>query len=231
VQLNLVNSNGAADELYVYQEEGATVNDDNAYDAYKVMANGPEVPTLYAITPNGKSLSINGLPVITEETVIPLGINVGAAGTFSFKGEKLLNIPASMEVLLEDRLQGTLHNLRNNGSYTVQLSAGSNSNRFALRFKPAGKSVSLNQDLSQAVIYPNPTSNSQGFMLSMSGLKTEKLQALLYNQVGQQVESRTITVKNGMVAENFSSGKLAKGIYTLKLVTDGYQTAKKVIIQ
>jgi hypothetical protein len=159
VQLNLVNEKGAADELAIYQQEGATVNDDAAFDAYKVQANGPEVPTLYAITPNNQHLSINGLPVISEETVIPLGLSVAEGGTYSFNTEKLLNIPASMDVLLEDRTQGTLHNLRTSGNYSFNLTSGSNATRFALRFKPAAKGGDALASLKDAMVYPNPTSS------------------------------------------------------------------------
>ncbi|KAA9331248.1 GEVED domain-containing protein [Adhaeribacter soli] len=236
LQLNLANATGKADELYIYQEAGATLDDDAQFDAYKVQGNGNDVPTLYSVTPNGKNLSISGLPaILVQETVIPLGIYVGTAGTYTFQAAQFLNFLAGMDVLLEDRQTGTLQNLATNGTYTCQLTAGSNVTRFALRLKPntrvSGTADLLAGALKDALVFPNPTNNSKGFTLSIGGLQNEKLQVMLYNQVGQLVETRTITPTNGMVAENFSAEKLAQGIYTLKLSTNGYKVAKKVIIQ
>lgn len=236
LQLNLTNAAGKTDELYVYQEAGATLDDDSQFDAYKVQSNGNDVPTLYSITPNGKSLSINGVPaILAQETVMPLGITVGTAGTYTFEAARFINFPASMDILLEDRKTGTVQNLRSNGTYTCQLVAGSNATRFALRLKPnarvSGTASELAGALKEALVYPNPTSNSKGFTLSIGGLKNEKLQVMLYNQVGQLVETRNITPTNGMVMANFATDKLAAGIYTLKLVTGDSQVAKKVIVQ
>jgi hypothetical protein len=233
VQLNLSNASGKTDELFVYQQAGATLNDDVAFDAYKVQGNGPEVPTLYAITPNGQFLSVDGLPELTRETVIPLGVNAGVAGTYTFQAAKLLNLPSSAEVLLEDRLTGTMQNLKNNGTYTCQLAAEDNVSRFVLRFKPNSKDVAAGPvaDLSQVIIFPNPTNADRGFTVSVNGLQGEKLEAQLYSQVGQLVDVRNLTVKNGMVTENFSANKLPKGVYTFKLISESYQTTKKVVIQ
>ncbi|KAA9324962.1 CARDB domain-containing protein [Adhaeribacter soli] len=230
VQLNLSNAKGLADELFIYQEAGATVNDDAAFDAYKVQPNSADVPTLYAITPNGKSLAINGVPVLSQETIIPLGFYVGAAGTYTFEPAQLLNQETGAEVYLEDRQTGTLHNLRTSGNYTCQLVAGSNATRFALRLKPAAKAVNP-VAVQEARLFPNPTSASKGFTLSVGGLTDANLKVMVYNQVGQLVESRTIEAVNGMAEAQFSTRNLAKGIYSLKVVSDNFQTTKKVIVQ
>ena len=234
LQLNLKNAAGSADELYVYQQAGATLNDDAAFDAYKIEGNGPTMPTLYAMTPNNKALSINGLPVLTQETIIPLGISVGSAGSYTFQVVQLLNFPTSMDVFLEDRQTGNIRNLRASQTYTYQLAAGSNTTRFILRFRPqarvSGTSEALLASLQEAVVYPNPA-NELGFTLRAGGLKAEKLQVMLYNQVGQLIESRTITPENGIVETKFLSNKLPKGIYMLKLLTSDSQVAKKVVLQ
>ncbi|KAA9340149.1 T9SS type A sorting domain-containing protein [Adhaeribacter soli] len=234
LQLNLKNAAGSADELYVYQQAGATLNDDAAFDAYKIEGNGPTMPTLYAMTPNNKALSISGLPVLTQETIIPLGVYVGTAGNYTFQTVQLVNFPTSTEVFLEDRQTGSIQNLRANQAYTCQLAAGSNTTRFVLRFRPqtrvSGTAEALVASLQEAVVYPNPATE-QGFTLRAGGLKAEKLQVMLYNQVGQLIESRTIVPENGTVEAKFLSNKLPKGIYTLKLLTSDSQVAKKVVLQ
>jgi PKD repeat protein len=80
---------------------------------------------------------MNGLGAFNMDKVIPLGIEAAAAGTHQILATDLSSFAPSAMIYLYDAETGTVQNLRNNPSYTVNLTAGTHTGRFFIQFTPA----------------------------------------------------------------------------------------------
>jgi hypothetical protein len=222
-----------SDVLYVYQEAGASMGFDSRYDAMKVLLNAGQQPTLYQQA-GPASLSIQGLPVLTQSVALPLGVNAPAAGTFAFTPQRLANFPASTGVYLEDRTTGTLHNLRT-GAYSATLPAGLHTSRFILHLNPQGP-LATTASLSSAVelqLYPNPATGQASVQVVATGPAKAigKAQLEVFNALGQRVyqAAQLLATADGLRVKVPTAG-LAAGMYTVRLTTASGVLTRKLLI-
>ena len=153
--LALRNASGIEDKTYVYFENGATANFDGYYDAFKLPNTGP-VPSVFTRAGND-NLAINGLPVTSATTIVPLGCKVPQAGTWTITADQIINFLPGQTIYLEDILTNTLHNLNQQNSYTFSTSQTDLTGRFFLRFGPGAVTGTNPAELAAKVlVYPNP---------------------------------------------------------------------------
>lgn len=130
LRLEIAQGEEVADRTFVQlKQEGATANFDLSLDLTKIMNSG--FSNIYTLTDSLKiQVAGNALPM--EETVVPVGVNIAAAGEYTFR---MPDGTEGMVVELIDYEANTTTNLLLD-DYTVNLPAGSNETRFALSIKP-----------------------------------------------------------------------------------------------
>ncbi|NBL64688.1 T9SS sorting signal type C domain-containing protein [Flavobacterium sp. NST-5] len=132
IWINLFGNNGLSQALVGYLP-GATNGIDRLYDGKKL---GGNAVSLYSINQQ-EELTIQGRQFPFEETdQVPLGFKVNNNGNFTLQLERFDGIFSNHNIYLEDRLLGTIHNLKIS-PYQFNSTAGTFNDRFLLRYNEA----------------------------------------------------------------------------------------------
>jgi hypothetical protein len=229
-QLQLqVQGNGAADDLAIYFEAGASAGVDAEYDATK-LAN-PSGLNLASLA-GSQELAINGLPVLGNAAVlVPLTVRVPQAGSYRFEAANLANLTGT--ATLVDALTSTRTVLATGTSYAFAMAGTSATGRFSVEFRQSGVlATTAAQALSaQVQLFPNPASSSFRLQLPMLSSKAA-VSATLVNALGQTVLNRSLSAPAGQAIDAaFDVRGLAAGVYTLRLNVDGTSLVRKVVVE
>ncbi len=105
------------------------------YDSEK-MNNGGDMVNVYSFKEN-KNMTINTLPELESERVVPIGYSVSTdgMGDFTFKASNITSFMTDVDVYLIDKLEDVTVNLREIPSYTFTPSTAESGDRFELLFK------------------------------------------------------------------------------------------------
>jgi hypothetical protein len=210
------------DATYIYFEEGATPEVDAHYDAVKLPnPNGLNVAT----TTSGRSLAINGLPLLnTAPVLVPLQVTVPQAGTYALQVGELLNFAAGTSLYLRDNELGTSTLLAENTRYTFTLSSAVAPGRFALEFRPNQVMATAPQALTQQVqLYPNPARGRFELQLP-TGTRITSL--TLLNALGQVVHTQAGQGDHATI----EVPGLATGVYQLRIQTAATTLTHRVVL-
>ena len=224
VQLRLQGGSAPADELLVYVQAGATPGFDAEFDAAK-LPNSTRL-NLSATAATGQALAIQGLPLLTAATVVPLTVDVPAAGAYAFTAPALNNLPATTRVELVDNLTGTRQDLRALPAAGYAFTAASTHlvGRFSLNLTPAGMLATSPAALAtQVLAYPNPA-HDRLTLLRPAGAATT---AELVNALGQVVRRFALPTPE----TSLDLRELATGVYLLRLTLDGQPVSKRLVIE
>ncbi len=134
IKMSVLNSQNMYNEIVVMLVDDATEEVNPKYDGYKPEGN-PNL-SFYSIK-NGSGFIFQGiLPVTTNQIKsVPLGINAGIAGKYTFAANLIEYIPDSIGVYLEDTYLNEIVNLRKQKSYSVTINeTGRYNDRFVLHF-------------------------------------------------------------------------------------------------
>ncbi|RTQ49590.1 T9SS type A sorting domain-containing protein [Hymenobacter gummosus] len=230
VQLTLRSAGSAlADETYVYFEAGATAGVDSRYDALKLQHNSGGMPSVYALAA-GTELSINGLPALTSNTVVPLGVNVPAVGTYTFQTAQLLNLSTAV-VYLHDAVTGQDIDLHQQPTYSFTAASTALPGRFELRFTPQRPTASTPSLTAASVtLFPNPA--HQHVTVLVPAVPTAKqVRATLLNSLGQVVATQTVALPAAGARLTFEVAPLAAGVYTVRLQAGDATVAKRLVVE
>ncbi|MCF8369546.1 MAG: hypothetical protein K9G76_10925 [Bacteroidales bacterium] len=124
--------NGDSDEMIIEVNENSSFNFDSEYDAYKLYGI-EESPQIYIITAMNE-LSVDVIPEININTIIPVGFKAGVANSYSITAAQIENFDEFEMVLLEDLLTGYAVNLKEDPVYSFEASPSDDPERFRLRF-------------------------------------------------------------------------------------------------
>ena len=228
ITLSLGQPAGPEDKLYIYAEPGASANFDSQYDALK-LPNAGIIPTFYSLAGN-EGLSVNGLPALNPATIVPLAAQVNQPGIYQLEAAQIANLPASLPVHLEDRLTGTITNLRQQNIYSFTTTQTSITNRFFLRFSGSGiNGIAEAEKAVSLLVYPNP--NKGDFMISLISKKDLEANAVLRNPLGQEIWKNTLKITNKHLEQNIKINNLPGGFYFLEVETPSGILQQKIIIQ
>jgi hypothetical protein len=175
-------------------------------------------------------LSINGLPLLTAATAVPLSVVAPAAGTYTFEVPQLLNLPTTA-VYLVDAATGQRINLQQQPTYSFSLGgAASLAGRFSLAFMPSGVLAVAPALLAASVgVYPNPATST--FTVAVPAVAgTSQVQATLLNGLGQVVARQAAALPAAGTHLIFGRGKLAPGVYLLHVQAGGQSVVKRVVL-
>ncbi|MFI5172070.1 MAG: MopE-related protein [Chitinophagales bacterium] len=120
------------------------------------------------------------------------------------------------------------------GNYKVQVTALATGCSKLSASYPIAKSCresESNFDGSSFVIYPNPASNQ--FMIELnSGSTATSANIQLFNIVGEEIYSTTVSANAGVIDENISlNNQIPAGLYIVKIIIGDLEFTKQLIIQ
>ncbi len=220
-----------ADEMYVYFEQGATNSFDARYDAYKLpSSSGMSVSSMIV----GDELSVNGLTPLANPTAtatVALNVHVPATGTYTLNAATLANFGSNMQVFLLDTQTGARIDLAQQPVYSFTAATKALPGRFTLYFGPSAPLASNAAVLAKQVqLFPNPAHGSFTLVLPAE-LGRTPVKATLYNQLGQAVAQRTLTVTAAGASTQFDVSGMARGVYSLHLLSGKTQVVKRVVVE
>ena len=210
-------------KILVTADSSATTDYDWGYDA-ELYDN--QVDDMYWLINEGKYV-IQGIDEINLETVLPLGVNLGAAGEQVISIDKLENIPNDMDIYLHDMELGVYHNLKE-GDYNFNAGQGVYLNRFEIVFKTQD-SLSVEEVTAQAlnelqVIYDNDVKiitikNPEQLLID---------QVEIFTILGQSVYSSDEYTANEEL--QIETKTYSTGAYIVKIETETGSISKKVLV-
>ena len=226
VHLELRGSSALTDHLYVYLQAGATAGVDAEYDAVKLPnSTGLNLSAVAGAT----QLAIDGRPLLTAGTIVPLWLGVPTPGTFTLRAAALLNFTNA--VYLYDSATGQEIDLSQQPTYTFSTSATTLAGRFALRLAPAavlGTTPGL--AAAQVAVFPNPA--HAGFTVLVPAVAgASQVQAELLNSLGQVVRRHAAALSATGAHIEFDTNGLATGVYVVRLRAGDSVLTHRVTIQ
>lgn len=125
-------SGGDSDQIKLRSLDGATTGFDPSFDALKMFSSNTSVPSISTVTPGGNDLSINSIPLVYNEVVIPIRTKTGSAGQHVIKVMDMEGEMLASCIKLEDSYTGELITLSEGETYGFQLSDTTEAPRFLL---------------------------------------------------------------------------------------------------
>ena len=222
INIRFVNENELSDNLVIYFNDRASPGFDKEYDALKFENTNPNVPNLYALSPEGQSLSINALPSLSDSvTIIPIGIKIANKSWLVLHLQDILNMPTGIHVYIIDNKNGTFQDLTNNATYRMNVDAGTNANRYSIVFSKT--------DISNSTLLSRQLNAyfSKGKIFVNLDLITGNNGTLgVFNMLGQQLaESKLEGFGYHEINAPFSNG-----IYMINFYANGNVYSKKISI-
>lgn len=192
IWLNLSNSQGLFKQTLLGYVQNATNNIDRDFDG-TTLASGNSI-NFYSIS-NNETLAIQGraLPFVMDD-VVQMGYSSTVEGNFEISIDRTDGLFNNLEdVLLEDKLMQTIHNLKNS-PYVFYTGVGSFDNRFLLRYTAESLSnPELNQDFGIKVLMNN-------HLLTVLSNDKRIESVKVYDMIG-----RELFAKNNIQSSNFST--------------------------
>ena len=209
--------------LYI---DGTTKGYDKGYDG-KLFGGVSHSFVIYSdlIESDGKKYQSQSLPNLDyENMVIPIGVIVEANKEITFSAEAL-NLPADINVYLEDRLTNTFTRLDEaNSSYKITSDVALDGiGRFYLHTKNSSALSVDTVNMDNISIYKTTNSN-----LRIAGISQGKASIKLYSILGKQVFEDSFT-SNGV--QNITLPALSSGIYIVQLETETGSLNKKITLE
>lgn len=211
------------DEAAIRFHENGTPNYDKSLDAYK-----PELPgfvqanTLSTVS-NGIKYSVNTLGEFKTETIIPLNIAVMEPGKYeigfsginsmlSEAGEALNN----SVLVLVDKLNGTVSDLRNNTKYEFNTTDKKVDERFEIRILPANQNPMVNVEKIDNIQMLN---NGNAYQLMFNFSEQNNVKIELINALGQILKTEQLNkVEKG--SHQIQHSELNSGSYLIRVSTE-----------
>lgn len=105
------------------------------------------------------------------------------------------------------------------GDYTVVVTDANGCSNTSTIFSYVPNSIKNVLSNAGFELYPNPTNGP--ITLKGNSVNGKELSVYFYNSLGQQIASETIKINNGSFIKQFDWSAFAKGVYEIKIITDG----------
>ena len=201
--------------------ENATIGFDAGKDIINFNTSEFDLTTKLLDNSTNTDYTIQSIPNNNyENQVIPLNLKGKTNEKITFSA-LLQDLPEAIKVFLEDKEAGTYSELSDTKNYTLTLSKNiSGFGRFYVHFSKQVLSVNEN-DLTKIQIY------NQNNFLQIKGLNAEVIKINLFDINGKSLFKQTQTANKFSPVDlsNFS-----KGVYLVKVSTEGKSVSKKIII-
>lgn len=209
------------DEAVVFFDAMASETFSSKTDASKLLNTEPTIPNIYTVKSDRK-LAINGLPVITDNLIIPVGYDVTLPGTYTISANEITNFDTlTTKIYLEDLAMNVSQDLTINPNYMFKINPADKGSRFFLRFKLTQTGIDNN-------IRNNHSSSlfASGKQLIINTNKDESNLLQVYSVQGQKVfETKDISSGQHVYTLNATPG-----CYIVKLFSKSESKIQKVYI-
>ena len=225
-EINITLSNGTelrdADIFYI---NNTTTGFDNGYDSsiFGGVVNELAIYTQAVANGTGRNLGIQSLPDNDyENMVIPVGI-IATNGAEITIAANATNLPAGINVYLEDKDDSSFTLLDGSSNFTTTLTSDLNGiGRFYMHTSSSALSID-DVNLENISIY---TSNNNN--LRIVGVQSGNAQVKIYNILGKQVLNSSF---EGSGVNDITLPNVRAGVYIIQLETENGTLNKKVIIE
>ena len=209
----------------IFYASGKTTGYDKNYDS-KIFGEDSSSLVVFTelVTNNeGKKLAIQTLPNTDyENMIIPVGIK-GEAGKEIAFSINTKNLPTSLKVYLEDRVNNVFANLSEE-NYTTTLNKGSDGiGQFYLHTSSKKPQNNIIEPLLENISIYGSSNNE----ITIKGLQA-KANVTIYSVIGKEILNQNIT-SNGI--SKISLPNTSKGVYIVKLNSDLGEVSKKIILK
>jgi hypothetical protein len=212
-------ADGLQDQVLVGFHDEFTTGIDRLYDGKKMDGNGQ---LSLAAQQNGGRYANTALPKseLAGGFELPLHLQVGQSGTYTFQADDQLPGPASQVLFLEDRQAQEWYYLQPGREHTISLPAGNHQGRFYLR--KGGEVVGATASDTPVAAY---SFGSQVYV-QFAGHLTETAQAYIVDQSGNTLLSYA---NLRPAAKVVLPAKVAvQGVYILKIVSQAGVFSQKI---
>ncbi len=158
LKLNL-SGNSFTDETIIRFNSNATNSVDIDYDALKFYSYGTAVPSIGSMLIDTTNYSINSIPLLTADLVIPIKVKVGLSGTYTINLDSISRIPEGSCLILIDLKTGIQTDLRTTPSYSFYIVDTTTYPRFRLNI---GKPIQTSSIASSCSATPDGSATATG---------------------------------------------------------------------
>jgi len=217
-----VEGNGSSDEIVIRFMPESTSNYNSVYDARKRYGE-QFAPQLYSLTQNDKEkVSINTLPELPRTLVIPVGLEVGANGTYTITASGMETFPGNVTIFMDDLKLGITQDLTAQKVYSFSSDSMDNADRFLLRFSNPSYGIDEQNYEQQVHIY----SNGNTVYIRDADAHNISGNVFIYNFLGKEICHCAF--------ENIPLVKIhlavTTGYYCVRVITEENTTVQKVFI-
>jgi hypothetical protein len=212
-----VSGNSYSDETSIRFDENATAGFDGELDAFKLYGLY-DCPQLFSILPQN-NLSINTLPDVSSNQVIPVGFKTGLSGNFTLTATGFESFLASTTFYLTDLVTGNVQNLNTNPVYSFTATPANPDHRFNLHFTPVGYEEKNTQDYVRIYSFEDKV-----YIRTLPGYNGI---ATVYDLPGRILISQPIEAGTLNVVKK----AMPSGYYIVKFISNGLTTTEKVFIR
>ena len=209
-------------QLLVTADDRASENYDWGFDA---KLNEDQIDDMYWMINDDKYI-IQGIDVITDNTVLPVGIHTDEDGLNRITIDILENVPSDLIIYAHDKELNIYQNLRER-DYEVFLEAGEYLDRFEITFTTQALSVDEFDEIDTLQVF---YVNSKESIVIQNPKLVDLQSAEMFNMIGQ-----SITRFNELETKNYlelKTNQLSTGTYIINLnTTDGAVITKKVLVK
>ena len=211
--------------LLGFMNEHATAGFDNGYDALSIETLTND---MYFINGTDK-LNINGDGYFDVNKDYPLGVKNATAGNVTFVVDGKENFDNAQEIYIYDNVTSIYHSIKDQ-NFQINLPVGTFDTRFSLRFK---NSASLGTIDNQIVDHGITVLHSQAN--NMINIKNELQEVsvksvMLFNLLGQTITTWKIYNQNQTDIQ-LRITDVSTGTYIIKVLTDGGEITKKILVK
>lgn len=210
--------------LLGFMNQHATAGYDNGYDAVSIETLTND---MYFINGADK-LNISGDGYFNVNNIYPLGVKNATAGNVTFVVDGKENFSENQEIYIYDNVTSTYNSIKSQ-NYTVNLPAGTYDTRFSLTFKNGTALGTTHNEENHGIAVTHSQANN---MINIKNAVQEVTvkSVLLFNLLGQKVADWKIDNQNQADIQ-LQVSDLSTGTYIVKVLTDGGDITKKILVK
>ncbi|MDI1317068.1 choice-of-anchor D domain-containing protein [Flavobacterium sp.] len=210
--------------LIGFMNENATSGFDNGYDGISIESLTND---MYFINGTDK-LNISGEGFFDVNASYPIGVKNATSGNVTFVVDGKENFDDDQEIFIHDNVTQTYNSIKSQ-NYEVNLPAGTYDNRFTLRFTNGTSLGTVDQEANFGIGVTHSQSNSMINIKNPLQQVTVKSVAL-FNLLGQQVSEWKIDNQDQANIQ-LQVANVSTGTYIVKVITDGGNVTKKILVK
>lgn len=241
LKLKITATNGYSDETFIRFMPNATANFEGDKDAYKLFSISTSVlpPQISSIINDSLDLCLNSFPELNENRIIPLRVKTKTPGNMNLQISGTNDIPSGYCILLQDKYNGNITDLKIDTSYGFLLADTTDFPRFELHLLK-NDSLSCEEQISILSNENNPLiseNNNIYYTLKNGQLaiyfdfpEATNSSINIYNLLGQNImPEKNCSVYKSSVTIDLS--KNAQAVYLLSVSTPDKMIVQKFFLK